>query len=57
MYIAVQDWGGDILAGNIVWINGPCAAGKYPDIKKFCSGLAHFLDKYGRVEADNGYIW
>ncbi len=48
--------GVDILAGNILWFNRPYAAGKYPDIKIFCSGLAHFLDKYERVEADNGYI-
>ena len=33
--------GVDILAGNIVWVNGPYAAGKYPDIEIFCSGLAH----------------
>jgi hypothetical protein len=46
----------DILAGNIVWINRPYAAGKYPDIKIFRSGLAHFLDEYERVEADDGYI-
>jgi hypothetical protein len=48
--------GVDILAGNIVWINGPYAAGKYPDIKKFCNGLAHWLDEHERVEADDGYI-
>jgi hypothetical protein len=46
----------DILAGNIVWINGPYAAGKYPDIKKFCNGLAHLLDEHERVEADDRYI-
>jgi hypothetical protein len=33
--------GVDILAGNIVWANGPYAAGKYTDIKNFCRGLAH----------------
>ena len=48
--------GVDILARNIVWINGPYAAGKYPDIKKFCSGLAHWLDEHERVEAGDGYI-
>ena len=48
--------GVDILAGNIVWVNGPYAAGKYPDIKIFRSGLAHWLDEFKRVEADNGYI-
>jgi hypothetical protein len=25
--------GVDILAGNIVWVNGPFAAGKYPDVE------------------------
>ena len=33
-----------VLAGNIVWVNGLYAAG-YPDIKIFCSGLAHWLDE------------
>ena len=46
----------DILAGNIVWVNGPYAAGKYPDIKIFHSGLAHWLDEFERVEVDDGYI-
>jgi hypothetical protein len=27
--------GVDILAGNIVWIEGPYAAGKYPDVDFF----------------------
>ena len=48
--------GVDILAGNIVWVNGPYAAGKYTDIKMFCRGLAHWLDEHKRVEADHGYI-
>ena len=47
--------GVDILAGNIVWVNGLYAAG-YPDIKIFYSGLAHWLDEFKRVEADDGYI-
>ena len=38
--------GVDILASNIVWVNGPYSAGKYPDIKIFCSGLAHWLDEF-----------
>ena len=46
----------DILAGNIVWVNGPFAAGKYPDIEIFRNGLAHWLDEFERVEADDGYI-
>jgi hypothetical protein len=48
--------GVDILAGNIVWVNGPFAAGKYTDIKFFCLGLAHWLEEFERVEADDGYI-
>ena len=48
--------GVDILAGNIVWIEGPHAAGKYPDVEIFCCGLAQWLDKFERVEADKGYI-
>ena len=47
----------DILASNIEWFDGPYAAGKYPDIEIFCSGLAHWLDEFERVmEADDGYI-
>ncbi len=48
--------GVDILAGNIMWFNGPYAAGKYPDIEIFRMGLAHWLDVFERVEADDGYI-
>ncbi len=48
--------GGGILAGNILWVNEPYAAGKYFDINFFCSGLAHWLDEYKRVEVDDGYI-
>jgi hypothetical protein len=48
--------GVDILAGNIIWVNGPYAAGKYLDIKNFCSGLELWLDEFERVEADDGYI-
>jgi hypothetical protein len=48
--------GVDILAGNILWVNGPYAAGKYTDIKNFHHRLAHWLDEHKRVEADNGYI-
>jgi hypothetical protein len=39
-----------------VWIEGPYAAGKYVDVEIFCRGLAHWLDKHERVEADDGYI-
>jgi hypothetical protein len=48
--------GVDILSGNSVWIIKPYAAGNYPDIVFFCSGLVHWLDEFKRVEADNGYI-
>jgi hypothetical protein len=48
--------GVDILAGNIVWIEGPYAAGKYPDVEIFRRGLAQWLDEFERVEADEGYI-
>ncbi len=47
--------GVDILMGNLVWIQGPYPAGAWPDIKIFTSCLAHFLEPYERVEADNNY--
>jgi hypothetical protein len=47
--------GVDSLMGNLVWIQGPYPAKAWPDIKIFTSCLAHFLEPYGRVEADNGY--
>lgn len=48
--------GVDILAGNVVWIEGPYAAGKYTDLTIFRTSLIHWLDPYERVEADDGYI-
>ncbi len=48
--------GVDILAGNLVWIQGPYPAGKYTDIKIFNSVLRHYLEPGERVEADNGYV-
>ncbi len=48
--------GVDIIEGNLVWLQGPYPAGKYTDITIFCNGLAHFLDPFERVEADDGYI-
>ena len=45
----------DILAGNLVWIQGPYPAGKYTDIKIFNKVLRHFLEPGERVEADEGY--
>jgi hypothetical protein len=46
----------DILAGNVVWFEGPYAAGKYTDLAIFRTSLIHWLDPYERVEADNGYV-
>lgn len=48
--------GVDILAGNVVWVEGPYAAGKYTDLTIFRTSLIHWLDPYERVEADDGYI-
>ena len=45
-----------IMAGDIVWINGPFVAGKFNDIKVFRDSLITFLDPYERVEADDGYL-
>jgi hypothetical protein len=36
--------GVDILAGNLVGIQGPYPAGKYNDIKMFNSVLPHYLE-------------
>ncbi len=47
--------GVDILAGNLVWIQGPYPAGKYNDIAIFNKVLRHFLEPGERVEADEGY--
>ncbi len=48
--------GVDILAGNLVWIQGPYPAGKYNDIKIFNSVLCHYLEPGKRMEADEGYV-
>jgi hypothetical protein len=48
--------GVDILAGNLVWIQGPCPAGKYNNIKIFNSVLRHYLEPGKRVEVDSGYV-
>jgi len=45
----------EIRGGDLVWIQGPYPAGKWPDIKIFNAVLAHFLERYERVEADDGY--
>jgi hypothetical protein len=47
--------GVDILAGNLVWIQGPYPAGKYTDIKIFNKVLCNFLEPGERVKADKGY--
>ena len=47
--------GVDIIAGNLVWIQGPYPAGTYNDIKIFNQCLRHFLEPGKRVEADKGY--
>ena len=51
-----DELGLDILRGNLVWIEGPYAAGKYPDITIFRNCLKNFLDPNERVVADKGYV-
>lgn len=45
-----------ILTGDIVWLNGPYPAGKWPDINIFRDSLQSHLERGERVEADDGYI-
>ncbi len=45
----------DILADNLVWIQGPYPAGKYNDIAIFNHCLAIFLNPGEQVELDKGY--
>jgi len=47
--------GVDILAGNLVWIQGPYPASKYTDIKIFNKVLRNFFEPGEGVEADEGY--
>jgi hypothetical protein len=47
--------GVDILAGNLVWIQGPYPAGKYTDIKIFNKVLRNFLEPGEWVETHEGY--
>ena len=47
--------GVDILAGNLVWIQGLYPAGKYTDIKILNKVLRNFLEPSMQVEADKGY--
>ena len=44
-----------ILTGDIVWINGPYNAGRWPDINIFRDSLLSHLGENERVEADDGY--
>lgn len=45
-----------IQNGNVVWINGPFACGRYNDITIFRRALISYLDQAERVEAGDGYI-
>jgi hypothetical protein len=47
--------GVDIRGGNLVWIQGPYPASKWPDIKILNAILANFLERYECVEADDSY--
>jgi hypothetical protein len=47
--------GVDILAGNLVWIQGPYPASKLTDINIFIKVLRNFLEPGERVEANEGY--
>ena len=44
-----------IQIGEIVWTNGPFAAGKWPNLKIFKSKLLGMLAPGEMVETDNGY--
>ena len=46
--------GVDILAGNLVWIQGPYPAGKYSDIVIFNKVLTFFLEPGERVRGRQG---
>ena len=46
----------DIKNGHLVWVNGPYAAGAWPDIEIFRDFLSQWLDPGERVEADDGYV-
>jgi len=45
----------DIIAGNLVWVEGPYPAGM-PDITIFRNCLSRHLDPFEHVEADDGYV-
>ena len=44
-----------IVSGDIVWLNGPYAAGSWNDEKIFRDCMIHYLDKDEQIEADSGY--
>ncbi len=46
----------DILAGNLVWVEGPYPVGAWPDIKIFMNTLADTLPPGERIEANNVYM-
>jgi hypothetical protein len=45
-----------IIAGDIVSIVGPFPCGNWLDIEIFCYFLKGMLDRFERVEADDGYV-
>ncbi len=47
--------GVDIVAGNLVWIQGPYPVGNYTNIKKKIKVLRNFLEPGKRYEANEGY--
>jgi hypothetical protein len=46
----------DILAGNLVWVEGPYPASTWPDVVFFNSVLSHYLEPGKRVNAHKGYV-
>jgi len=44
------------LAGDIVWVNGPCECGMWPDMSIFRNCLMSHLAPNERVEVDDGHI-
>ncbi len=48
--------GVDILAGNLVWVEGPYPTGAWKDIIFFNNVLSRCLEPGERVEANNGYV-
>lgn len=44
-----------INGGDIVWINGPFACGRWPDLRIFRQKLIHKLEHGEMIEANKGY--